>query len=209
MNDLVLFGLLAITSFFTLVNPLGVMPVFMAMTAELEPQERVRTALRATIIAAIAIILFAFVGEFIFAFFSITIDSFRIVGGVLFFIIGMDMLQARLAKTHAAETNPNGYADDISITPLAIPMICGPGALTNSILLMNDADNGMQKIVLIGCVVLVMIATFFTLYGASRIMRILGRTGINVMMRLMGLIIMVIGVEFFMAGLKPFLQDMF
>lgn len=209
MNPLLLFGLLTVTSFFTLVNPLGVMPLFMAMTSGLEQQDRVRTALRATIIATITIVSFAFVGEFIFNFFNITIHSFRIVGGILFFLMGMDMLQARISRSHTAEANPEGYVDDISTTPLAIPMICGPGALTNSILLMNDADSGMHKIIFVGCVALVMLATFLILYGATRIMRLLGRSGINVMMRLMGLIVMVIGVEFFFAGIEPFLRDFF
>jgi len=203
MNEVFPFGLLVLASFFTLVNPLGVMPIFMSLTSGMPQRDRVSVARKACIVSAITIVVFAFMGEFIFSFFNITIHSFRIVGGVVFFLMGLDMLQARIARSSSAETNLRDEVDDISVTPLAIPMICGPGALTNAILLMNDASTGVMKLTLVVGVGIVMSATFLILYGASRIMKLFGRTGINVMMRLMGLIVMVIAVEFFFAGLLP------
>lgn len=209
MTDLSTFGLLAFTSFFTLINPLGIMPIFMTMTSDLSREDRVKTAQKASIVSFITIVLFALGGQFIFQFFQISVNSLRIVGGVIFFIMGMDMLQARLAKVKIKDSEVKSYVNDISITPLAIPMICGPGALTNAIVLMEDASTISHKGILVAAIFVVILLTYFILYSSSKIINFLGEVGNNVMMRLMGLIVMVIAVEFFFAGLKPILVDIF
>lgn len=208
MNELVTFGILSFTSFFTLINPLGTMPIFMTMTAGLDQEHRTKTAKKASIVAFFTIILFAFSGQLLFNFFGISVNSFRIVGGVIFFLMGMDMLQARLGKVKINDSEIKNYVNDISITPLAIPMISGPGVLTNVIVLMEDAQTVAMKSVLILTIVIVMIVTYIILYSSSRIIKFLGETGNNVLMRLMGLIVMVIAVEFFFSGLKPIIMDM-
>ncbi|PKH50356.1 antibiotic resistance protein MarC [Tenacibaculum sp. Bg11-29] len=207
MADFIAFGILSFTSFFTLINPFGTMPIFMTMTAELDSCHRTKTAKKASIVSFITIVIFAYSGQLLFNFFGISVHSFRIVGGVIFFLMGMDMLQARLGKVKVNSAEVKTYVDDISITPLAIPMICGPGALTNAIVMMEDADSIEKKITLIIAVFLVMLLTYLILYSSSKIIKVLGQTGINVMMRLMGLIVMVIAVEFFFAGLKPIILD--
>lgn len=207
MSDLLAFGVLAFTSFFTLINPFGTMPIFMTMTADLDQSHRTRTAKKASIVSFITIILFAFSGQLLFNFFGISVNSFRIVGGVIFFLMGMDMLQARLGKVKLKDSEIKTYVNDISVTPLAIPMICGPGALTNAIVLMEDANTISKQGILILAIAVVVLLTYFILYSASKIIKILGETGINVMMRLMGLIVMVIAVEFFFSGLKPIIVD--
>ncbi len=209
MNELMSFGLLALTSFFTLINPLGVMPIFMTMTADLDQEHRIKTAQKASIVSAITILVFALAGQLLFNFFNISVNSFRIVGGVIFFFMGMDMLQARLEKVKIKESEVKTYVNDVSITPLAIPMICGPGALTNAIIMMQDANSILKKVILVCCIIIIMVLTYLILYSASRIMKFLGETGINVMMRLMGLIVMVIAVEFFFNGLKPIIIDIY
>ncbi|TYB72641.1 NAAT family transporter [Bizionia gelidisalsuginis] len=208
MNDILSFALLSFTSFFTLINPLGTMTIFMTMTRDLESADRTRIAKKASIVAFISIVIFAFSGQLLFKFFGISVDSFRVVGGVIFFLMGMDMLQARLGKVKVNPAEVKSYVSDISVTPLAIPMICGPGALTNAIVMMEDANSIELKVVLILSIVVVMLLTFVILYSSSKIIKILGETGNNVMMRLMGLIVMVIAVEFFFAGLKPIIADM-
>jgi len=208
MNEVIAFGVLSFTSFFTLINPLGTMPIFMTMTADLEPSHRTKTAKKASIVSFITIILFAFSGKLLFDFFGISVNSFRIVGGVIFFLMGMDMLQARLGKVKLKESEVKTYVNDISVTPLAIPMICGPRALTNAIIMMEDANSIEKQIILILAVLLVIILTYLILYSSSKIIKVLGETGINVMMRLMGLIVMVIAVEFFFSGLKPIISNM-
>ena len=209
MNEVIAFGILSFTSFFTLINPFGTMPIFMTMTADLDKNDRTKTARKAAVVSFITILIFAFSGQVLFNFFGISVNSFRVVGGVIFFLMGMDMLQARLGKVKLKESEVKTYVDDISVTPLAIPMICGPGALTNSIVMMEDADSIEKKVALILGAFVVILLTYLILYSSSKIIKILGQTGINVMMRLMGLIVMVIAVEFFFTGLKPILVDIF
>ncbi|WP_299522920.1 MarC family protein [uncultured Lutibacter sp.] len=209
-TDLYTFALLVFTSFFTIINPLGTMPIFMSMTASLSKQRRKQTAKKATLVAFFTILAFAFSGQILFNFFGISVNSFRIVGGVIFFTMGWDMLQARLGSfKHTDDENKiDAYVEDISITPLAIPMICGPGAITNAIILMEDASEMPQKIVLILVIAVMLLLTYLILVGASQITEKLGSTGNKVMMRLMGLIVMVIAVEFFFSGLKPIILGM-
>ncbi|MBN1968332.1 MAG: MarC family protein [Candidatus Delongbacteria bacterium] len=207
MNDLSNFALLAFTSFFTLINPLGAMPVFMTMTSEFDELSRKKTALKATLISFLIISGFALTGQLLFKFFGISVHSFRVVGGVIFFIMGMDMLQARLTGVKIKDSEVKKYVNDISITPLAIPMLCGPGAITNAIVLMEDANNITKIIVLFIVIAIIMVITYLILLGASKIIKFLGPSGNNVMMRLMGLIVMVIAVEFFFSGVKPIIQD--
>ena len=208
MSDSLSFALLCFTSFFTLLNPLGVMPLFMTMTKDFEVVSRRKTALKATIVSFFTIMSFAVTGQLLFRFFGISVDSLRIVGGVIFFIMGQDMLQARLGNTKITESEMEKHITDISITPLAIPMICGPGAITNAIVLMQDAVNMEMKVILIISILVICIITYLVLIAASPIMKVLGETGNKIMLRLMGLIVMVIGVEFFFAGLKPFVKEM-
>jgi len=209
-TDLYTSALLIFTSFFTLINPLSSMPVFMTMTSNLSKKKRQQTAKKATIVALLTILAFAFSGQIMFDFFGISVNSFRIVGGVIFFAMGWDMLQARLAhvKHTDDEDKIDAYVEDISITPLAIPMICGPGAITNAIVLMEDAHTLPQKIVLVGVIMFVLLLTYLIYIGGSKIIDKLGETGNKVMMRLMGLIVMVIAVEFFFSGLKPIVMEM-
>ncbi|WP_372793199.1 MarC family protein [Lutibacter sp.] len=208
-TDLYTFALLVFTSFFTIINPLGTMPIFMTMTASLSKERRKQTAKKATLVAFFTILAFAFSGQILFNFFGISVNSFRIVGGVIFFTMGWDMLQARLGSfKHTDDENKiDAYIEDISITPLAIPMICGPGAITNAIILMEDASKMEQKVVLILVIALMLLLTYLILVGASKITEKLGSTGNKVMMRLMGLIVMVIAVEFFFSGLKPIILE--
>lgn len=209
MNELWSFALLSFTSFFTLINPLGTMPIFMSMTTDLDNKARNKTAWKANIIAFSTILLFAFSGQFIFQFFGISVNSLRIVGGIIFFIMGKDMLQARLTRTKIKQDEIKSYVNDISVTPLAIPMIAGPGAITNAIVLMEDAGSISMKFVLIASLFIVMALSNLILLSSSKIIKVLGQTGNNVLMRIMGLIVMVIAVEFFFSGLKPFVIDIF
>ena len=207
MEDLLPFALLCFTSFFTLTNPLGTMPVFLTMTNGMNDHERKAIVRRATIVSFITLMVFTFSGQFLFKFFGISSNGFRIAGGFIIFKIGFDMLQARYSNAKLKEEEVKTYADDISITPLAIPMLCGPGAIANAIMLMDDASTLSLKGTLIGIIALVYFITFLILQASTRLVRILGETGNNVMMRLMGLILRVIAVECIVSGLKPILID--
>ena len=202
MDTILPFALLCFTSFFTLTNPLGTMPVFLTMTHGMTDKERQSVVKRATIVS---FMVFVFAGQFLFKFFGISTNGFRIAGGVIIFKIGFDMLQARYTPMKLKDEEIKTYADDISITPLAIPMLCGPGAIANAIVLMQDAHTIEMKSTLIGMIALIYFITFLILRASTRLVKILGETGNNVMMRLMGLILMVIAVECFVSGLKPIL----
>jgi multiple antibiotic resistance protein len=209
MNDYISYALVALTSFFTLINPLGTMPVFMTMTGELDSKTRFKTARKAVIVSFFTLLAFAFSGELLFNFFGISVNALRVVGGIIFFLMGQDMLQARLAKTKVNESDVKSYVNDISVTPLAIPMICGPGAITNAIILMEDAQDTAMQFILIGVIAVILSLTLLILWSSSKVMVWLGDTGNKVLMRLMGLIVMVIAVEFFFSGLTPIIQDIF
>ncbi len=198
--------LLYFTSFFTLMNPMGIMPVFLTMTSELSKKERRKTAIKATVTATLVLIAFAFLGEYLFSFFGISVSGLQVVGGVLFFIMGYDMLNARLSPLKITPEEVDRYVDDISITPLGIPMIAGPGAITNAIILMGESKSFADSSLVIGSIVLVAIVLMLVLLGAVGITKLLGEKGNKIMMKLMGLIVMVIAVEFFFAGITPYIQ---
>ncbi len=200
--------LLYFTSFFTLMNPIGTMPVFLTMTSGLTKKERRTTALKAVLTAAFALILFAFLGKYLFDFFGISVAGLKVVGGILFFFIGFDMLNARLSSIKMTKKEAEKYVDDISITPLGIPMIAGPGSITNAIVLMGDASDLQAKVLLILSIFLVLLVVLLTFIGAAGITRFIGEKGNKIMMKLMGLIVMVIAVEFFFSGLKPYVQGL-
>ncbi len=207
MDNILAYAMLCLTSIFTLANPLGTMPVLLTMTQGMNDKERSFIVKRATITAFIILIVFVFAGQFIFMFFGISTNGFRIAGGVIIFKIGYDMLQARYTHVKLKDDEIKTYANDISITPLGIPMLCGPGAIANAIVLMSDAHDITMKSVLIGSIAFIYILTYYILRASSRLFNFLGETGNNVMMRLMGLLLMVIAVECFVGGLKPILID--
>jgi multiple antibiotic resistance protein len=201
------FGLLAFTSFLTLINPFGLMPVFISMTSGLDDHARRKTARRGGLTAFLILLLFALTGQFLFGFFGISVHGFRMVGGILFFMLGYDMLQARLSAIRVPKEKTEEYVGDISITPLAVPMITGPGSITNAIVLMEDANSLGHKAILIAVMAAVIGLNTAALLFAPTITRWLGETGNKVLMRLMGLIVMVIAVEFFFSGLGPILRQ--
>jgi multiple antibiotic resistance protein len=200
--------LLYFTSFFTLMNPLGIMPVYLTMTASLSKKKRAKTAVKATITATATLILFAFAGKYLFDFFGISVAGLKVVGGVIFFMVGYDMLNARLSRIKIKEEEVEEYVNDISITPLGIPMIAGPGAITNAIVLMGDAPDYTGKLMVVLSILLVSFVILISLLGASSILKSIGEQGTKILTKLMGLIVMVIAVEFFFSGITPYVQMM-
>lgn len=202
-TSLLPFAFICLTSFFTLTNPLGTMPVFLTMTSGMAEGERARIVRRATILSFITLIVFTLAGQILFKFFGISTNGFRIAAGIIILKIGYDMLQAKFTHTKLRDEEIKTYAEDISITPLAIPLLCGPGAIANGIMLMDEASTWPMKIILICSIGAIYTITYFILRASTRLVKVIGETGNNVMMRLMGLILMVIAVECFFSGLKP------
>lgn len=208
MDTLVEFSLVAFTSLFTMMNPLGIIPVYISLTNGFEPKDAKLVAYKAVFTAFIILIVFAVTGKFIFDIFAISVNSLRVVGGIIFFITGYDMLQARIVRIKSSEDDYFEDLNDIAITPLAIPLICGPGAITVSIVLYNDATNITQTLALFLVIVTILLIMLFSLLGGRKVMKFLGDSGNKVLMRIMGLIVMVIAVEFLFSGLTPLVRDM-
>lgn len=206
MKDILTYFLYTYMSIFTIVNPLGTLPVYAAFTDSVKRDQAVRVARTASLVAFVLMILFALTGQFLFNFFSISIDGLRVVGGILLFLTGYDMLQGKNSRTKILSRAERLEIEEFAITPLAIPMICGPGAITVVIVLIQEANSLVQKSILFSNIALVCFANFLFLIGSKRILSLLGNSGNKVFFRLMGLIIMMIAVEYFFRGLTPYVQ---
>ena len=207
MNELGAFALLCVSSLLAMINPISAAPMYLALTAGYAPAQRRRT-LRSAVLTAFSVLLaFALLGGAIFQLFGITIDAFRIAGGIIFFGIGMDMLQAKRArgKTTEEEEQEGRTKTDVGVTPLGIPMITGPGAITTVMVLMTQANTRMHVAIVFGAVALVLFISYLTLLASPRLVRVFGQTGLNVMTRIMGLLVAVIGVQFVIDGVRPVL----
>jgi multiple antibiotic resistance protein len=208
-HPLAAFALLCFTSLLAIINPLSVTPMYLALTGDYDPDHRRRTLNQGIVTAFLILLVFALLGGSIFQLFGITIHAFRIAGGILFFGIGMDMLQARRSRVKATEEEEEEGRgrENTGITPLGIPMITGPGAITTVMVLMTQADSVERVGIVLGAVLAVLAISYGVLVAAPRLMRFFGQTGLNVMTRLMGLLVTVIGVQFIVDGARPILTD--
>jgi multiple antibiotic resistance protein len=210
MNDqLAKFAILCFTSLLAIINPLSAAPMYLALT-DGYAAEQLRRTLRAGILTAfVVLVVFALLGGAIFGFFGITIHAFRIAGGFIFFGIGMDMLQAKRSrgKTTEEEEREGMERENIGVTPLGIPMITGPGAITTVMVLMTEAGTTTRAAIVFGAVILVLAISWAALSAAPRLVRFFGKTGLNVMTRLMGLLVTVIAVQFIVDGARPLLVE--
>jgi multiple antibiotic resistance protein len=208
-DQLARFALLCFSSLLAIINPLSAAPMYLALTEGYTREQRSRT-LRSGIVTAFAVlVVFALLGGAIFQFFGITIHAFRIAGGFIFFGIGMDMLQAKRTrgKTTEEEEREGMEREHIGVTPLGIPMITGPGAITTVMVLMTEAGTTVRAGIVFGAVVLVLAIAWAALSAAPRLVRFFGKTGLNVMTRLMGLLVTVIAVQFIVDGARPLLIE--
>ena len=197
--------LIYVTLLFTMINPLAVVPIFISLTDSFSVAESRGVAIKASFVSFITLTLFALSGKVIFDFFGISVDGLKVIGGILFFIMGYEMLRGRtVPKKVENESNAN-FGGEVAITPLAIPMITGPGSITMVIIFMQDADSIFMKGEIITGIFIVTLFTAIILISGRRLMSFLGPSGSNVMMRLMGLIVMLIAVEFFFAGITPYI----
>jgi multiple antibiotic resistance protein len=208
MEDALTFGLLCFVSLFAVVEPLGLIPMFIGMTGGMAPPAQRAVARRACVVAFLTLFIFALLGQLIFRFFGISVDSMKVVGGVIFFLIGYEMLQAKHTRTAFDENEPREPDGDMALTPLGIPMIAGPGAITSVIVRWNEADTAPRQLAVLISILAVILLTLALLLGARRVGRFLGESGNRVLLRLMGLITMVIAVELFFGGLTPFVRRM-
>lgn len=192
-----------LVSIFAIVNPVGVIPTFVALTAGYSLRERRAVITKATLVGAGVLLLFGLAGQTIFEVFSITIPAFRIAGGILIFKVAFDMLQGERPK---ADSNDQEIADaleraNIGITPLGVPLLTGPGAITTVMILLANQDAGFDRAFVYAAVVVVFAASFALLMVGERLFQFMGRSGLQVFTRVMGLILAAIAVQFVLNGL--------
>jgi multiple antibiotic resistance protein len=204
-------ALLAIlVSVFAIVNPVGVIPTFLALTGGYDAAMRRRVITKAVLVGAGVLVVFGLAGQFIFSVFSITIPAFRIAGGILIFKVAFDMLQGERPK---ADSNDAEIADalereNIGITPLGVPLLTGPGAITTvMILLASHADRIEQAVVYASVLVTFAVAALLLVMG-ERLFRFLGRSGLQVFTRIMGLLLAAVAVQFILNGIAQALPGL-
>ncbi len=190
---------------FVTIDPIGVAPIFVALTRGFEPAHRRATAIRGTVIAAVILLAFALGGRTVMAAVGIGFPALRIAGGILLLLLAIDMVFARpsgIRGMTGPESAEAGQRDDISVFPLAIPLIAGPGAITTTLLVMSRAagDPAAQAAVL-GVLALVLGATLAILLGAAAVSRLLGVTGITVLNRVMGIVLAALACQFVLDGI--------
>ncbi len=199
MSGALAFGVLCFSSLLTMINPISAAPVFVAMTGGLGPEERRRAAVRACAVALGVLLAFAAFGRVLFGFFGITIDAFRIAGGILFFVTSLRML--------TGEPEPAPQADaaqpDAAVVPLGMPLLSGPGAISTVMVLMGQGRSALHVASLLGAVVASVGVTLVVLLASPAVMRLGGRAVVEVVTRVMGLLACVIGIQLVLDGIRP------
>jgi multiple antibiotic resistance protein len=197
------YSLLALSSMFVIVDPIAAVPTFLAITPGDSATSRVRTAAMACITAAIVLTVFGLTGHHLFRLLGITMPAFQIAGGIILLMVAMDMLRARRTETREtpAETAEGAAKDDVAITPLAIPMLAGPGACSTVLLLHSKAQGAEQTISLYAAVLIVCMACFIIFWLAATHATKLSPIAIRITTRLMGLLLAAIAMQFILSGL--------
>ncbi|HEX8733053.1 MAG TPA: MarC family protein [Ktedonobacterales bacterium] len=211
---MVLFFVKALVALFTVVDPIGLAPVALALTAGLSAYERAFVVTRATIIAAIVIAIFAVAGETIFSALGVTPPAFSLAGGALLFLVAIDMLFGRQsgARETPREAREARKQEDVSVFPLAIPMIAGPGTLTTIILLNSATANNpagpelLLRAIIGGAALITLVACWITMRLSLSIQKRIGVTGIVVLSRVQGMLLAAVAAQFMLSGLGQFLH---
>lgn len=197
----------AFAALFVVIDPIGLAPLFIALTQGMPAAARRAVGLRACVIAFLLLLLFAFFGEAVLGFIGISMPAFRIAGGVLLFLTALDMLFER--RQSRRKGNAEAHEEDLdhpdpSVFPLAIPLLAGPGAIATIILLVGRAEGPGDVAALTGILAAILVIVFLLFLAAGMIERALGRTGINVVTRLLGMLLAALSVQFILDGLRSF-----
>jgi len=237
--DVLSFTVFAVSSLFAVIDPLGCIPFFSGLTSAMDGRRKRRVLARALAVTFGVLLVFTWLGHHLLELFGITVDAFRIAGGVIFFGIGLDMLKSQprrwrtginsayaddreAEETAAAQAAANAAgingavvervgnevvvdadAEDPSITPLAIPLLAGPGSITTVMVLRAQADSPLGGILVTAAVAVILLLTGFILAGADRVLQRLGSTGLRIIEKLMGLLVTVIAVQLIIDGTVP------
>ncbi|SNT27173.1 multiple antibiotic resistance protein [Granulicella rosea] len=197
------FSLLALSSIFFLVDPFAAMPTFLAVTAGANPARRRAMARKASITAWVVLSAFAVAGQYIFRMFGITLPAFEIAGGIILLLIGLDMLEAKRSPTQETGGDAQDAAtkEDAGIVPLGIPMLAGPGSITSVMVLVGQAQTHWQMVAILAAIFVTASICYLVLGNSDRVGRALGDTGIRILVRIMGLLLVALAVQYFVNGM--------
>lgn len=200
--------LVSLSAVFFVVDPIGVVPLFLAMTAGDSQEKMRRTAMRACLVACGMMLFFALFGGVIFKVFGVSLGAFRVAGGILLLITALDMLRARPSETRTSPTEEQEgvVKEDVAIVPLAIPLLSGPGAIATAMVLMAKGETLTSAIPVLAAIVLTFVASYFILRASGMIQRVLRQSGVAIVERVMGLILAAIAVQFIADGGKELLR---
>lgn len=198
------------TALFGITNPIGAVPIFISLTANHTEQERKRTAKAAASTVAAVLILSIFVAQPLLAFFGVSLPSFRVGGGILILLMAIAMMQARQSRAHRTpeEAEEAATKDDVAVVPLGIPLVAGPGAISTIVIYAHQATSWFDTMFLVFASIFVAASVWIALSLADPIRKLLGKTGINIVTRLLGLILAAVAVEFIAGGLGQLLPGL-
>jgi multiple antibiotic resistance protein len=197
------FSMLALSSIFFLVDPFAALPTFLAVTAGVDQERRRRIARKASLTALVFLSAFAVAGQYIFKMFGITLPAFEIAGGVILLLIGLDMLEAKRSPTQESseEATDAQSKEDAGIVPLGIPMLAGPGAIASVMVLVGQAQTKWQMVAILAAIFITAAICYLVLGNSDKVARALGDTGIRILVRIMGLLLVALAVQYFVNGM--------
>ncbi|MDI3287500.1 MarC family protein [Polyangium sp. 15x6] len=210
LTDLVTFFFVALSAVFFVVDPIGVVPIFLAITSN-DPPEKIRQmARRACFTGYFILMTFAIFGGVIFKIFGISLGAFRVAGGLLLMLTALDMLRAKRpgTRTSPEETEESARKEDVALVPLAMPLLAGPGSIASVMVLMSQGNTRslLYAVPVLLAVTITFVAAYFILRAASLVQRVLGQSGVAILERVMGLILAAIAVQFVADGARDLLR---
>jgi multiple antibiotic resistance protein len=210
VRDLAIFSLVTFSAVFFVVDPIAVVPAFLAMTVRDAQAEKRATARRAAVASGVTLAVFAAAGQLIFRMFGISLGAFRIAGGVLLFLLALEMMQAKPSRTKSTpeEQREGIEKDDVAIIPLAIPLLSGPGAIATVMVLIAQARSPVHVAIVFASIAATAIATWVLLRGSTWIEGRVSRTFMNIVTRVMGLILAAVAVQFLVSGVRDVLPQL-
>lgn len=199
-----------LVSIFAIVNPVGTIPTFVALTAGFSERERRLVITKAVLVGAGVLLAFGLVGQRIFDVFSITIPAFRIAGGILIFKVAFDMLHGERPRSDSNEQEITDALEreNVGITPLGVPLLTGPGAITTLMILVATNTGATDRLLIYAAVAAVFLAAFLLLTLGERLFRFMGRSGLMVFTRIMGLLLAALAVQFVVTGISQALPGL-
>jgi len=202
------FFILCFSSLFALINPIGIVPIFISITEDHTQEEKNKIAFKAVIFAFFVLIIFSLIGDLIFSFYGITIHAFRVAGGIILFKISLDMIESKRSRTRTTpiEEKEAEEKNEIAYSPLGVPLIAGPGSIASMMILSSESSQWSHRInffLALGCVLLITLLIFKL---SKYLSKTFGRSGLRIMQRVMGLILMVISIEFIFKGIEQIIK---